>query len=638
MSMLDDFDAPLPARLDWRLWRRYLRRALAIRGPLLGVLGGGLGLALVESIRPLVVAAMIDEVARDGWTPWLSLLLAGWFGLVVVFAITVWLFIAAAGRLASRLAFRLREDAFAKLQRLSFSYFDRRPVGWLLSRLTSDCGRVSGMAPWVILDLGWATLLMSASAAAMLWLDARLAVMVLAIVPPLAVVSRFFTRRMVESSRRVRRTNSMMTAFLNEAIAGVRTTKTLVREDSAQQEYSTLASEMEQWSVRNARQGALYTPLLATIGAIGAAVALWQGGESVRVRGLSLGELVAFCQYALLFVFPVQDLAQRFADLLAGQSAAERIETLLDAPIEIEDSPAVRARIDSQQREPKADRAADGGLARLARIDLEQVCFRYGSRGTRMSDGEGDEAESSEASPWVIRDCTLAIEPGTSLALVGPTGGGKTTLASLIARFYEPQQGRILADGVALGERSMAWLASQLAVVQQTPWLFNDSLRENIRFGKLDASDDAIAAATEASGAARFIERLPGGLDFVAGEGGERISLGQRQLVSLARAILADPAVLVLDEATSSVDTETERLIQGAIDRLLRGRISIVIAHRLSTIRRVDRILFVEAGRIVEDGSHDELMHVREGRYRRLYLRQFAEAQEAVAFRSEPAN
>ncbi|MGA1516968.1 MAG: ABC transporter transmembrane domain-containing protein, partial [Phycisphaerales bacterium] len=293
MSLVDDFDAPLPARIDWRLWRRYLGRALALRGPVAGVMAGGIGLALVESVRPLIVAAMIDEADSNGWTERLTILFGTWVGLAVLFSLTVWLFIAAAGRLGSRLAFNLREDAFAKLQRLPFAYFDQRPVGWLLSRLTSDCGRVSGMAPWVILDLGWATLLMGASAAAMLWLDATLALMVLAIVPPLAVVSRFFTRRMVESSRRVRRTNSMMTAFLNEAIAGVRTTKTLVREPAAEAEFTAMAAEMQAWSVRNARQGAVYTPLLSTIGAIGAAVALWLGGDAVRRAALSLGELVA---------------------------------------------------------------------------------------------------------------------------------------------------------------------------------------------------------------------------------------------------------------------------------------------------------------------------------------------------------
>ena len=635
MSLVDDFDAPLPARLDWRLWRRYLGRALALRGPVAGVIGGGIGLAIIESIRPLVVAGMIDEADAHGWSERLTLLFGGWVALAVLFAITVWLFIAAAGRLGSRLAFNLREDAFAKLQRLPFAYFDQRPVGWLLSRLTSDCGRVSGMAPWVILDLGWATLIMGASAGAMLWLEASLGLMVLAIVPPLAVVSRFFTRRMVESSRRVRRTNSMMTAFLNEAIAGVRTTKTLAREASAQREYATMAAEMQAWSVRNARQGALYTPLLATIGAIGAAIALWLGGDAVRRESLSLGELVAFCQYALLFVFPVQDLAQRFADLLSAQSAAERIESLLDAPVEIEDSPAVLARIEAQRTAPVAALAGDGGRRRLGRLDLEGVFFRYAERRTSTSDDAlpndpGDRA--SDGKPWTIDGVDLAIEPGQSIALVGPTGGGKTTLASLVARFYEPQQGRILADGVDLRERSLSWIASQLGVVQQTPWLFNDSIRENVRFGRLDASDEQVTSALRTAGAT-FLERLAGGLDFVVGEGGERLSHGQRQLVSLARAILADPAVLVLDEATSSVDTETERAIQGAIDRLLEGRISIVIAHRLSTIRRVDRILFIEQGRIVEDGPHDRLMAIRDGRYRRLYLRQFADEREATALR-----
>ena len=632
MSLVDDFDDPLPPRIDWSLWRRYLKRAMALRGGVLGVLTGGLGIAAIESLRPLIVAGLIDEASGGAWTDRLTWLFTAWVVLAVAFAAAVWCFITAAGRLGAGLAFRLREQAFDKLQQLSFSYFDRRPVGWLLSRITSDCAQVSGRAPWVILDLFWAPLLMGSSAAAMLWLDAGLAGLVLLVVPPLALVSRFFSTRMVRSARRVRRTNSMMTAFLNEAIAGIRTTKTLGREDAAQAEFAEQTRTMRHWSIVNARQGALYTPLLSTITAVGAAIALWQGGEAVRIDGLSVGELVAFCQYALLFAFPVQDLAQRFADLLAAQSAAERIENLLDARVEIADSEEVRRRIAAHAASPDPTRAEDGGAPRLRRLDLEGVRFRYAARSGAFdpSRGDDDAADAPETgdAPWTIDDVTLAIPPGQSLALVGPTGGGKTTLASLIARFYEPQRGRILADGVDLRERSLSWLSRQLGVVQQAPWLFNDSIRENVRFARLDATDEAIQHALATAGAWPFVERLAGGLDFEVGEGGERLSLGQRQLVSLARAILKDPAVLVLDEATSSVDTETERAIQDAIDRLLVGRISIVVAHRLSTIRRVDRILFVEAGRIVEDGSHDDLMRRAEGRYRRLYLRQFAEDRE----------
>lgn len=632
MSLVDDFDDPLPPRIDWRLWRRYLDRVLRLRRPMLGVVGGGLVVAGVESVRPLVVAGLIDEVARHGWSERLSVLLGAWLLLALFFCGGVWWFILAAGRLGSGLAFMLREEAFAKLQRLSFSYFDRHPVGWLLARITSDCARVGGMAPWIVLDFAWATLIMTACAAAMLALDPGLALPVLLIVPPLAVTSRFFTRRMVESSRRIRRANSMATAFLNEAIAGVRTTKTMVREEEASREFGQLAASMERWSIVNARQGALYTPLLATIGAAGAAVALWLGGDAVQREGLTLGELVAFCQYALLFAFPVQDLAQRFADLLAAQSAAERIENLLDARVEIEDSVEVVRRIERQREHPVPDRAEDGGAPRLRRVDLEEIRFRYPSRSEAFDPRRGDAADRDDAgaedAPWTIDGVSLAIPPGQSLALVGPTGGGKTTLASLVARFYEPQHGRVLVDGVDVRERSLSWLCRQLGVVQQAPWLFNDSIRENVRFARLDASDEAIRLALETAGAWPIVERLEGGLDFEVGEGGERLSLGQRQLISLARAILKDPAVLILDEATSSVDTETERTIQHAIDRLLVGRISIVVAHRLSTIRRVDRILFVEAGRIVEDGSHETLLRRRDGRYRRLYLRQFAEDRE----------
>ncbi len=613
MSAGDDLDTVQDEadRIDWRLWGRFARRALRFRSALVAIIGGGIGIATIEGVRPMLNAALIDEASTRGLSAALGWLGAAWIALAILFGAGVYLFIAAAGSLASGLAFELRQDAFARLQQLPFAYFDRRPVGWLLSRLTSDCTRVSSIAPWVILDLFWANALMAASITAMLFMRPDLALLVLTTVPFLLLTSFLFTRAMVRTSRRARRLNSALTATFSESIAGIRTTKSLVRERRAGEEFSALAGDMQRWSTRNALQGAIYAPIVATITTVGVALAVSVGGGMITVGGLSAGELVAFCQYALLFMYPAQDLAQRFADLLSAQAAAERVQALIDTEAEIRDSPQVVARVEAQRLHPAPGVADDGGPLQPGRIEFERVRFWY-------LPGEP-----------VIDDVSLVVEPGSTVALVGPTGGGKTTLVSLLCRFYEPREGRILLGGIDQRERSLSWLRSRLGVVQQTPWLFNDTIAANLRFGRLDATMDEIVRAAARVGADRFIESLPGGYDFTVGEGGEKLSQGQRQLVALARTILRDPAIFIMDEATSSVDAETERTIQAAIDQVLRGRISFVVAHRLSTVRRADRILFIEQGRIMEDGPHEALMSIREGRYRRLYLRQFEEDREA---------
>lgn len=613
MSTADDLDlkADDVDRIDWRLWARIARRAFSFRSAVARLIAGGIGIATIEGVRPLINAALLDEVATHGLTARVAWLGALWLGMAAIFCVGVFSFIDAAGSVATGLAFNLRQDAFARLQQLPFAYFDRRPVGWLLSRLTSDCTRVSSIAPWVILDLFWATALMTASIAAMFWMRPRLALLVLVTVPVLMVTSFLFTRVMVFTARRARRLNSAITATFAESIAGMRTTKTLVREERALEEFRQQAAEMKRWSTRNALQGAIYTPVVSTITAIGVALAASVGGGMIGTGDLTPGELIAFCQYALLFMYPAQDLAQRFADLLSAQAAAERVQALIDTDAEIRDSDQVRARIKAQRETPVAGVADDGGPLQPGRIEFERVRFWY-----------------LEGEP-IIDDLSLVVEPGQTMALVGPTGGGKTTIASLLCRFYEPRAGRILLGGIDQRERSLAWLHSRLGVVQQTPWLFNDTIAANIRFGRLEASMAELALAAQRVGADRFIERLPGGWDFVVGEGGERLSQGQRQLVSLARTVLRDPAIFIMDEATSSVDAETERTIQAAIDEVLRGRISFIIAHRLSTVRRADRILFVAGGRILEDGPHEQLMAIPDGHYRRLYLQQFEEERGA---------
>lgn len=610
-ALQDELDAPPPKGLALGLWRRIFGLAVRRRGPAAILIVAGILIALIESFRPMLNAWLFDEALQNGTTPRFWWLAGLWAGMGAFFGAVIWIFIAAAGRLSAGLAFDLRERAFERLQQLPFGWFDRRPTGWLVSRLTSDCSKVSGIAPWVILDSFWATASIAGSAAFMLVLDWRVALWMLCLLPVLGIAAAVFQRRLLHSSRLVRRTNSRITAAFNETIAGVRTTKSLAREAESDREFSALAAEMEMHSYRNGVQSSVFVPVVMSMSFLGVAIALWRGGLRVEVGNMSPGELIAFMQYALLFTWPMIDASQRVVDLLGAQAAAERVQSLIDTVPEIQDSPQVCARVDAVKAAggPGEGEANDGGPPRIRTITFDQVSFGY------------------VVGEPVLRDFSLEVRAGDSIALVGPTGAGKTTIVNLAGRFYEPTSGRILLDGVDMRERALSWHQGRLGVVQQNPWLRNISIMENIRYGRLEATDDQVLEAARAVGADEFVDRLEGKWNFVVGEGGDRLSLGQRQLLSLARAFLKDPDVFVLDEATSSVDSETERQIQRAVERVLAARISFIIAHRLSTIRHASRILLIDQGVIVESGTHTELMRAH-GRYHALYVRQFVESRE----------
>lgn len=607
-------DEDFKGRFDPRVWRKLLSYLAHHRGAVTRLAIGGAVIAAIEAGLPLFVAAMIDEAHANGLTSKLTTIVTFYLSSFLAFAFCVWLFIRAAGEIATGVGYRLRQDCFRKLQELSFSYFDTRPVGWLTSRLTSDCGRISGTLPWTILDLFWGSLLLTATATAMLFIHVRLSLIVFAIIPVLVLASWYFQRMMLHSGRQARRTNSAMTASYNEALQGARTTKTLVREERNLGEFQRLSTEMRTWMMRNSIQSSLYFPVIMTIAAAGSGLALWKGGgEYLAGEGLTLGKLVAFLQFAGVFAQPIQELAQRFADILNASTAAERVVSLLETKPEIEDGGPVQAKIAAQAIEAKPDVAFDGGSPRIREIRFDRVTFWY------------------KPGVPVLQEFSLDVREGQTVALVGATGGGKSTIVSLVARFYEPREGAILLDGVDYRERSLHWLQSNLGVIQQIPHLFSGSIRENIRYGRLDATDAEIEAAATRVNAHGFIRSLEKGYDFDVGECGERLSTGQRQLVALARAVLRNPQIFIMDEATSSVDTSTERLIQGGIEEMLRGRIAFVIAHRLSTIRRADVILVIDGGRVVEQGTHRELLAKR-GRYFELYTNQYAVEREAELF------
>ena len=419
------------------------------------------------------------------------------------------------------------------------------------------------------------------------------------IIPLLAVISLVFQKKLIRSQRLVRKTNSQLTASFNEGIMGVRTTKALVREEQNLSEFQGLSTRMYDYSVRDMLQAAVYLPLVMTLGGLGIGLALWRGRLHLGPEaGISLGTLVAFMQYAALLYIPIQEMAARFTEFQAAQASAERVQTLLDAIPEITDTPE--------------SISGDGDLRRIETIEFRQVSFAY----------RGGEK--------VLDRFDLRVEAGECIALVGPTCSGKSTIVSLVSRFYEPTGGSIALNGRDYRYLRLDWLQSNMGIVQQTPHLFRTSIRENIRYGRLEASDEEVRAAAIQVNAEEFIAGLEKGYDTDVGESGNALSTGQKQLVSLARAVLADPQIFILDEATSSVDTETEQLIQAGIERVLEGRISFIIAHRLSTVRRADRILVIDHGRILEEGDHEELLR-RRGHYHSLYLRQFAdEARERL--------
>jgi ATP-binding cassette subfamily B protein len=597
-------DEPLHKQLDVALWRRMAVHAQPYRRSLTLLALAGLVVAACDVLLPRFSGAVVDS-AISGRRNAVLLYAVLYLGTVSLLAGMVWFFIGQAGIAATGVAYDLRRKAFGKLQDLSFSFYDHRPVGWLMARLTTDCDRISSVLPWTLLDAVWGTFFFSGIAAMMLWMNWRLALAVLCIVPPLTIVSVLYQRKLIRTQRLARKTNSRITAGFNEGITGVRTTKAFVREGENLKEFQNLTGEMFTHSLRGALYAAVFLPIVVTLGAIGVGLALWRGGLFTLAGDLPFGDLVAFMQYAGLFHIPVQELAERFSSVQSAQVSAERLQSLLDAEAEITDSPEVCTAIDQQRRLAVSGKAIDGGEPRIREIAFEQTDFAYQQGGP------------------VLTGFNLRIRAGECIALVGETGGGKSTVAKLLCRFYEPTGGRILIDGVDYRQRSLHWLQSNLGMVLQEPHLFSGTIRENIRYGKLSATDAEVEAVACQVGASTFISTFNNGYETEVGEGGNLLSTGQKQLVALARALLADPQILVLDEATSSVDTETERQIQAGIEVVLKGRISLIIAHRLSTIRAADRILVIDHGKIVEEGNHRTLLQ-REGQYARLYSKQFA--------------
>jgi ATP-binding cassette subfamily B protein len=521
----------------------------------------------------------------------------------VLLAAMVFVFIAAAGRLGQKVTYDLRRQMFEHLQTLSLKYYNKTAVGWIMSRVNSDSERIADLVSWGLLDITWAVLNMFTAFAFMFSINWQLALAVLPFVPILLFVANWFKNRILVEYRDSRRYNSKITGSYNEMITGVRVIKAINREDTSLAEFGGLTRSMYTASYRAAFFSALFLPSIYVISSLAVAIIMLVGGNAVQnalTTGMTIGGLNAFIGYITFMMWPVQDLARVYASMQHAIASAERAFSLIDAKADIIDRPNATAM----------------GMIQ-GEIVFENVTFHY------------------EDSKDILENFDLKIKVGETIALVGHTGSGKSTIVNLLCRFFEPTEGSILINGKDYRDYTLHSLHSKLGIVLQTPHLFRGTIRENIRYGKLDASDEQVERAATLAGAYEFIASFDKGFDEEVGESGVLLSTGQKQLISLARAILSEPELFVMDEATSSVDTLTEGLIQKGMDTIMEGRTSIVIAHRLSTIKNADRIICLDHGKIIEMGSHSELIRAQ-GYYYNLYTKQFRK-ERAIEYGLEKA-
>ena len=498
----------------------------------------------------------------------------------------------------------LKRAQFVHLQKLSFSYYNTTPVGYIHARVMSDTSKIASVLAWGLVDMFWALVYVIGVFVIMFLLNWKLAAIIMLIVPLIAVLTAVFQTKMLFWNRKVREINSQITGAYNEGITGVETSKTLSMETLNDISFQAITERMKNSSMTLAKLTAVYMPMILFCSSAVTAFVLARGGYLVQNQIIALGTLSVFLSYAVGIFEPIQQLARLLSDLISCQANIERVVHLLEQEPNVTDRPDVIEKYGDSVHLKRENWERIRG-----EIEFEDVTFCY-------PDGKEN----------VLEHFNLKVPAGTMVAIVGETGAGKSTIVNLVGRFFEPTEGRILIDGVDYRERSQLWLHSQIGYVLQNPHLFSGTIRENIRYGRLSASDEEVEEAAKSVSADEVIRKLEFGYDTNAGEGGNRLSTGEKQLISFARAILAEPAIFVLDEATSSIDTWTEQLIQKATERLLKGHTAFMIAHRLSTIRNADIILVMKDGKIIEQGNHRELIG-QKGYYYELYSKQFKEEQ-----------
>ena len=584
----------------------YLRpyRATLLRMILCGLAGSA-----VDILLPLFQRYALNHFVGGATLDTLPIYVAAYLFAVLFAGLVNYVALSNATKIEVSINRDLRNAAFDHLQTLSFSYFNQNSVGYIHSRVMSDTERIGSLASWSMMDAVWHISYLLGAVGVMFAINARLAAMVTVILPLICVLFAFFQKKLIAVNRTIRETNSQITSEFNEGITGAKTIKTLVIEDDMSAKFRESTTEMRRKSVHGARLRGLFAATMNLASSLALAIVLWKGGY---IAGHEVGTFSMFMSYAQGMMEPVRWIIDCISDLITTQVNIERFTRLMHTQSDVTDRPDVIAKY-GDSFEPKRE----NWEPLHGDIEFRDVSFRY---------PDGDE--------YVLEHFNLKIPFGTNLAIVGETGAGKSTLVNLVCRFFEPTEGQVLIDGRDARDRSQLWLHSAIGYVLQTPHLFSGTVRENLLYGNQGADDEQIAQALRLVSADSVVARLEHGLDSDVGEGGDLLSTGEKQLISFARAILADPRILVLDEATASVDTITEQKIQAAIDTVISGRTSLVIAHRLSTVRNADWILVVRGGKIVEQGTHDALIAQR-GYYCDLYTRQYEdEATDAALDRS----
>ncbi len=570
---------------DLSLWKKLFKCTLAYKKQVIYLALTMIIMAVIDVTFPLATKYAINTFieAKDFST--MPVFIAIFLGLIILQCLNVYWFIVNSGKLETGIVYDIRKTGFKKLQELSFSYFDNKPVGWIMARLSSDTQKIGDVLAWNCIDLIWGSAFVVVIVFCMFMLNVVLACIILGTVPFLVVATYIFQKLILKSQRDVRKRNSKITAAINEGINGARTSKTLVREDANFAEFEALTSDMRIVSIRSAVLSSIFLPVVLSLGSLAIGAVMWAGGVQVMDNLLDFGTLSVFVSYSVQIFEPIQQLARAFAEMQSAQASAERTFSLLEMQPDIVDSKEVIAKYGDAINPIKQNWEKING-----EITFQNVSFYY-----------------NEKEP-VLNNFNLKVTAGEKIALVGETGAGKTTIVNLLCRFYEPVSGKILIDGIDYKERAQIWLQSNLGYVLQTPHLFSGTIMENIRYGKLDATNEEIINATKIVNAYDFIMKKEEQFETEVGEGGDKLSTGEKQLISFARAILSNPRIFILDEATASIDTQTEQIIQAAINKVLTGRTSFIIAHRLSTIRACDRILVIENGELIEEGSHNSLI------------------------------
>ena len=555
----------------------------------------------IDAAWPLFNRYALNHFIGEKTMDTLWYFVAAYVGLLLFQILLNFISIYHTGRIEMTVDRDLRNDAFTHLQTLSFSFFNQNNVGYLHARVMSDTGKIGEMVAWRMMDLAWNGSYLIFIFVVMLKIQAKLALLVFLMVPAAVIAIAWFQKHLLAGNRKIRELNSTITSDFNEGITGARSIKTLVIEDLMNDDFQKDTDHMFTQSVHTARYSAALISLLTMMSSLVLAVVLTKGGQLTSSGLIMLGTLSVFMSYALNMVEPVQMIIETISALISIQVNIERFVNLMETKSDVADSPEVIAKYGDTFHPKK-----ENWEPLYGDVEFKDVSFRY-----------------PDGTEWILQHFNLKVPQGTNVAIVGETGAGKSTLVNLVCRFYEPTEGQVLIDGRDARERSQLWLHANIGYVLQQPHLFSGSIRDNLRYGKPDASDEEIWKALEAVDAVDVVRRMDKGLDSDVGEGGDLLSVGEKQLLSFARALLCDPRILVLDEATSSIDTVTEKKIQNALNKIIQGRTSFMIAHRLSTVVDADVILAVKDGKIVERGTHKQLM-AQKGYYYELYTRQFA--------------